>query len=162
LLELDPEALPRPSYAGAAISLGAAALLSPVFAVSGISQAYSQYSQREQRKAEISAKSTRGWELALDRWNGLVRTTVPVLGYVLTENLFGLRWEAARRIATELRGVPVDRRPQAVRAIARRLARLDVMRRYPVHAGIRLRRGEIADHLRVAREAIATPRFHDF
>lgn len=67
-----------------------------------------------------------------------------------------------RRIAAELRGVPVDRRPQAMRAVARRLARLDVMRRYPVHAGIRLRRGEIADHLRAARDAIATPRFHDF
>jgi hypothetical protein len=162
LLELDPEALPKPSYGGAAISLGAAALLSPVFAVSGISQAYSQYSQGKQRKAEISARSQRGWELALERWNTLVRTTVPVVGYVLTENVFGLRWEVARRITTELRGVPEDRRPRALRAVSRRLARLDVMRRYPVHAGIRLRRGEIADHLRAARDAITTPRFHDF
>jgi hypothetical protein len=162
LLDLDAEALPRPSYAGAAVSLGAAALLNPVFAVSGVSQAYSQYSQREKRKAEVSAKSARGMELVLERWNALVRTAVPVLGYVMTENLFGLRWEAAHQLTMELRGLPADRRSAAVRAVARRLARLDVMRRYPVHAGIRLRRGQIADQLRKARDAVATPRFQEF
>jgi hypothetical protein len=36
------------------------------------------------------------------------------------------------------------------------------MRRYPVHAGIRLRRGQIADQLRKARDAVATPRFQEF
>jgi hypothetical protein len=162
LLDLDPESVPRASYAGAAVSLGAAALFNPVFAVSGVSQAYSQYSQREKRKAEVSAQSARGWALVLDRWNTLVSTSVPVLAYVLTENLFGLRWEAARRLTLAVRDLPAERREPVLRNVARRLARLDVMRRYPMTAGIRLRRGEIADHLRAAREAVRTPRFADF
>jgi hypothetical protein len=162
LLDLDPESVPRASYTGAAVSLGAAALFNPVFAVSGVSQAYSQYSQREKRKAEVSAQSSRGWTLVLDRWNTLVNTSVPVLAYVLTENLFGLRWEAARRLTLAVRDCPAERREPVLRNVARRLARLDVMRRYPMTAGIRLRRGEIADHLRAAREAVQTPRFADF
>jgi hypothetical protein len=36
------------------------------------------------------------------------------------------------------------------------------MRRYPASAGLKLRRGEIADHLRAARDAITTARFADF
>jgi hypothetical protein len=162
LLDLDPTALPPPSYAGAAVSLGAAALLNPVFAVSGLSQAYSQYSQGVKRKEHLTAQTTRGWTLVLERWNTLVTLSVPVLGYVLTENLFALRWEAARHLTEHLRDAPAETRPAALRQVARRLARLDVMRRYPVNAGIRLRRGEIAEHLRAARDAITTPRFADF
>lgn len=101
----------------------------------------------------------------LDRWNTLVDTTV-VLGYVLTENLFGPRWEAARQLTAALRDLPAPLRPAAqrrvARRVARRLARLDVLRRYPVHAGIRLTRGELADHLRGARDAVRTLRFADF
>jgi hypothetical protein len=162
LLDPDPESVPPASYAGAAVSLGAAALLNPVFAVSGAHQAYSQYSQREKRRAQLTAQSARGWELVLDRWNTLVGTTVPVLGYLLTENLFGPRWEAARQLTTVLRDLPAEHRPAGLRAVARRLARLDVLRRYPVNAGIRLCRGEIADHLRAARDAVSTPRFAEF
>jgi hypothetical protein len=162
VLDLDPAALPKTSYAGAAVSLGAAALLNPVFAVAGATQAYRQYSQGEKRKAQVSAQSARGWGVVLDRWNTLVRESVPVGGYVLTENVFGLRWEAAQQITKALRDCPADRRGAALRAVARRLARLDVMRRYPASAGIRLRRGEITDHMRTARDAVATPRFADF
>ncbi|MFB4278849.1 hypothetical protein ACBJ59_26405 [Nonomuraea sp. MTCD27] len=162
VMDLDPDALPKVSYAGAALSLGAAALLNPVFAVSGISQAYSSHAQGEQRKAQVTAQSERGWAMVLDRWNALVSTSLPVLAYVLTENVFGLRWETARRIAQELAAAPEAARPPALRAVARRLAVLDVMRRYPGGSGVRLRRGEIADHLRAAREAVRTPRFLDF
>lgn len=162
LLELDPSALPRPSYTGAAITLGAAALLNPVFAVAGATQAYRQYSQGEQRKAQVGAQAERGWKLVVDRWNTLVGTALPMLGYLVTENLFGPRWEAARRLAEHLRQAPVASRQAAMRSVARRLARLDVMRRYPAGAGVRLRRGEIAEHLRAAREAVQTPRFADF
>ncbi|MGW0801622.1 hypothetical protein [Nonomuraea sp. NPDC002799] len=162
VMDLDPDALPKVSYAGAALSFGAAALLNPVFAVSGISQAYSSRAQGEQRKAQVTAQSERGWTLVLDRWNALVGTSLPVLGYVVTENVFALRWEAARRIGQELRTAPEAARTPVLRAVARRLATLDVMRRYPGGAGVRLRRGEIADHLRAARETVRTPRFLDF
>ncbi|TMR36251.1 hypothetical protein ETD85_11305 [Nonomuraea zeae] len=162
VMDLDPAALPKVSYAGAALSFGAAALLNPVFAVSGISQAYSSHAQGEQRKAQVTAQSERGWAMVLDRWNALVGTALPVLGYVLTENAFGLRWESARRIGQELRAAPEAARVPVLRAVARRLATLDVMRRYPGGSGVRLRRGEIADHLRAAREAVRTPRFLDF
>ncbi|SEG64215.1 hypothetical protein SAMN05444920_103656 [Nonomuraea solani] len=162
VMDLDPDALPKVGYAAAALSLGAAALLNPVFAVSGISQAYSSHAQGEQRKAQVTAQAERGWAIVLDRWNALVATTLPVLGYVLTENVFGLRWETARRIGQELAAAPEAARPAVLRAVARRLAILDVMRRYPGGTGVRLRRGEIADHLRAAREAVRTPRFLDF
>ncbi|MEV0619398.1 hypothetical protein AB0I81_39190 [Nonomuraea sp. NPDC050404] len=162
VMDLDPEALPKVSYAGAALSLGAAALLNPVFAVSGISQAYSSHAQGEQRKAQVTAAAERGWVVVLERWNALVGTSLPVLAYVLTENVFGLRWESARRIGQELAAAPPAARPPVLRAVARRLAVLDVMRRYPGGSGVRLRRGEIADHLRAAREAVRTPRFVDF
>jgi hypothetical protein len=36
------------------------------------------------------------------------------------------------------------------------------MRRYPASAGLKLRRGEIADHLRAARDAITTRPVADF
>jgi len=162
LQDLDPATPVRANYTGAAVTLGAAALLNPVFAVSGVSQAYSQYNQGVKRKAELSAQSERAWALVLQRWNTLLGTMLPALGYQLTENLFGTRWEAARRISEALRDCPDERRAASLRAVARRLARLDVMRRYPVRAGIRLRRGEIADRLRTARDAIDTPRFADF
>ncbi|MEV0382080.1 hypothetical protein [Nonomuraea sp. NPDC050643] len=162
VMDLDPDALPKVSYAGAALSLGAAALLNPVFAVSGISQAYSSHAQGEQRKAQVTAQAERGWAIVLDRWNALVATTLPVLGYVLTENVFGLRWETARRLGEELAAAPEAARGQVLRAVARRVAVLDVMRRYPGGTGVRLRRGEIADHLRAARETVRTPRFLDF
>jgi hypothetical protein len=162
VMDLDPAALPKVSYAGAALSFGAAALLNPVFAVSGISQAYSSHAQGEQRKAQVTAQSERGWAVVLERWNALVGTALPVLGYVLTENVFGLRWESARRIGQELRAAPEAARLPVLRAVARRLATLDVMRRYPGGSGVRLRRGEIADHLRTARENVPTPRFLDF
>lgn len=162
LVELDPSALPRPGYAGAAVSLGAAALLNPVFMVAGAGQAYHQYSQGEQRKAELTARSERGWAQALERWQALIDTVLPVLAYVLTESVFGVRWEAARRITEELRALPEDRRASAQRGVARRLARLDVLRRYPSGAGIHLRRGEIAAHLRRARDAVSTPRLVEF
>ncbi|MBX6391641.1 MAG: hypothetical protein IRZ08_22085, partial [Frankia sp.] len=161
LLDLDPSALPKPNYAGAAISLGAA-LLNPVFLVSGATQIYSQYAQSEKRSAAISAQAARGWESVLDRWNTLVGSTLPVLGYVLTENLFAPRWDTARQLTKELRGTPPDRRPAVLAAVARRLARLDVLRRYPANAGIRLSRGEIAEHLRTARDSVSAPRFVDF
>ncbi|WP_238438604.1 hypothetical protein [Frankia nepalensis] len=161
LLDLDPSALPRPNYAGAALSLGAA-FLNPVFLVSGASQAYNQYSQSEKRSAMMNAQSARGWAAVLDRWNTLVTSTLPVLGYVLTENLFDSRWETARRLTGALGATPPERRETAMRIVARRLARLDVLRRYPANAGIRLSRGEIAHYLRTARDSISTPRFVDF
>src|SRR5690606_41419309 len=49
LLDLDPSALPKPSYTGAAITLGAAALLNPVFAVAVDSPSFIQTSQGDQR-----------------------------------------------------------------------------------------------------------------
>ncbi|MFD0467115.1 hypothetical protein ACFQ0B_01410 [Nonomuraea thailandensis] len=162
VMDLDPDALPKVGYAGAALSLGAAALLNPVFAVSGISQAYSSHAQGEQRKAQVTAQSERGWAVVLDRWNALVGATLPVLAYVVTENVFAPRWESARRIGQEIAAAPPPARLPALRAVARRLAVLDVMRRYPGGAGVRLRRGEIADHLRAARESVRTPRFLDF
>jgi hypothetical protein len=162
LIDLDPDALPKVSYAGAAVTLGAAALINPVFAVSGISQAYSARTQGEKRKAQVTAQSERGWALVLDRWNALVTTSLPVLGYVLTENVFAIRWDTARRIGEQIRTAPEGARKLLLRAVARRLATLDVMRRYPAGSGVRLRRGEIADHLRAARQTIRTPRFADF
>ncbi|SQD98002.1 conserved hypothetical protein [Parafrankia sp. Ea1.12] len=162
LLDLDPAALPRPNYTGTAVSLGVAALLNPVFLVSGATQAYSRYTQGEKQTAQLGAQSARGWATLLDRWNVLVSTTLPVLGYVLTENLFAPRWETARRMTSELRGAPVHTREAVLRAVAYRLARLDVLRRYPAGAGIRVGRGTIADHLRAARDTVATPRFVDF
>jgi hypothetical protein len=162
LMDLDPDALPKVGYAGAAVSLGAAALINPVFAVSGISQAYSSHTQGEKRKAQVTAQSERGWAVVLDRWNLLVSTSLPVLAYVLTENMFGPRWESARRIGERFRAAPQEARAAVRHAVARRLATLDVMRRYPGGSGVRLRRGEIADHLRTAREAVRTPRFLDF
>ncbi|KPM51898.1 hypothetical protein ACG83_34015 [Frankia sp. R43] len=162
LLDLDPATLPRPDYTGAAVSLGVAALLNPVFLVSGASQVYSRYAQGEKRVAAVGAQSARGWATVIDRWNTLVTTTLPVLGYVLTENLFAPRWETTRQMALELRGAPVDVRHEVLRAVARRLARLDVLRRYPANSGIRVGRGAIADHLRAARDAVSTPRFADF
>ncbi|OHV30987.1 hypothetical protein CC117_27170 [Parafrankia colletiae] len=162
LFDLDPAALPRPDYTSAAVSLGVAALLNPVFLVSGASQVYTRYAQGEKRTAAVGAQSARGWATVLDRWNTLVTTTLPVLGYVLTENLFALRWETARRLAQELRGAPADSREAVLRGVARRLARLDVLRRYPANAGIRVGRGAIADHVRAARDAVSTPRFADF
>ncbi|WP_018505521.1 hypothetical protein [Parafrankia discariae] len=162
LLDLDPAALPRPNYTGTAVSLGVAALFNPVFLVSGATQAYSRYAQGEKRTAQLGAQSARGWATLLDRWNVLVSTTLPVLGYVLTENLFAPRWETARRLTSELRGAPVQSREAVLRAVAYRLARLDVLRRYPAGAGIRVGRGAIADHLRTARDTVATPRFVDF
>ncbi|WP_083973760.1 hypothetical protein [Herbidospora daliensis] len=152
LIDLDPDALPKVSYAGAAMSLGAAALVNPVFAVSGLSQAYSARNQGDQRKSQVTAQSERGWSAVLDRWNSLVSGSLPVLSYVVTENVFPLRWAAAGRLA-ETAALP---------GVARRLATLDVLRRYPSGPGIRLRRGEIADHLRAARDALSTPRFADF
>lgn len=160
LVDLDPDAIPKVSYAGAAVSLGAAALINPIFAVSGLSQAYSARTQSEKSKERATAQSERAWSAVLDRWNALVGASLPVLAYVVTENVFPLRWAAARRIADELRSAEVQ--PQAIRAVARRLATLDVMRRYPSGSGVRLRRGEIADHLRTRRDALATPRFADF
>jgi hypothetical protein len=161
LMDLDPSALPKANYAGAAVALGAA-LLNPVFLVSGATQAFNQYNQRAQRSALMSTQAASGWASALDRWNTLVSSTLPVLGYVLTENLFGPRWEAARRLAEELgRAAPAARGP-AMGGVARRLAHLDVMRRYPATSGIRLTRGEITHHLRVARDSVSTPRFVDF
>ncbi|WP_230205123.1 hypothetical protein [Parafrankia elaeagni] len=162
LFDLDPAALPRPDYTSAAVSLGVAALLNPVFLVSGASQVYTRYAQGEKRTAAVGAQSARGWATVLDRWNTLVTTTLPVLGYVLTENLFALRWETARRLAQELRGAPADSREAVLRGVGRRLARLDVLRRYPANAGIRVGRGAIADHVRAARDAVSTPRFADF
>ncbi|MFI7697947.1 hypothetical protein [Nonomuraea sp. NPDC049480] len=162
VMDLDPSALPKVSYAGAALSFGAAALLNPVFAVSGISQAYSSHAQGEQRKAQVTAQSERGWAVVLDRWNALVSSSLPVLSYVLTENVFALRWETARRIGQEIGTAPETARLPLLRAVARRLATLDVMRRHPGGSGVRLRRGEIADHLRSARETVRTPRFLDF
>lgn len=162
LMDLDPDALPKVSYAGAAVSLGAAALINPVFAVSGISQAYSSRNQGEQRKAQLTAQSERGWAAVLERWNSLVTTSLPVLGYVVTENVFPLRWETARRAGEQMRTAPEGARSSLLRAVARRLATLDVTRRYPGGSGVRLRRGEIADHLRSARDALSTPRFLDF
>jgi hypothetical protein len=162
LIDLDPASLPRPSYTGAAVTLGAAALLNPVFAIAGATQAYRQYSQGQERKAQLTAQSTRAWTVALDRWNTLVGTSIPLLGYLVTENVFGLRWEAARQISQELRDIPAQHREAAKRGVARRLARLDVLRRYPAGAGLRLRRGEIADHLKTARDAVPTPRLVNF
>ncbi|WP_241841970.1 hypothetical protein [Pseudofrankia sp. BMG5.36] len=161
LMDLDPSALPKANYAGAAVALGAA-LLNPVFLVSGATQAFSQYNQRAQRSALMSAQAVSGWASALDRWNTLVTATLPVLGYVLTENLFALRWETARRLAEELRHAAPAARGAAMGGVARRLARLDVLRRYPAGTGIRLTRGEIAHHLRAARDSVSTPRFVDF
>lgn len=162
LIDLDPDALPKPSYAGAVVSLGAAALVNPVFAVSGLSQAYSARSQGQARKAQVTAQSERGWTLVLERWNALVSTSLPVLAYVLTENVFPHRWEMARHLGKEIRDAPPKARLPLLRAVARRLAVLDVARRYPSDPGIRLRRGEIADYLRTARDAIGTPRFLEF
>ncbi len=161
LMDLDPSALPKANYAGAAVALGAA-LLNPVFLVSGATQAFSQYNQRAQRSALMSTQAASGWASALDRWNTLVTATIPVLGYVLTENLFALRWETARQLAEELRRAAPTARGAAMGGVARRLARLDVLRRYPANSGIRLTRGEIAHHLRVARDSVSTPRFVDF
>ncbi|WP_066061327.1 hypothetical protein [Frankia sp. EI5c] len=162
LLDLDPAALPRPDYTSAAVSLGVAALLNPVFLVSGASQVYSRYTQGEKRTAAVGAQSARGWATVIDRWNTLVTSTLPVLGYVLTENLFASRWETARQLTLQLRGAPADSREAVLREVARRLARLDVLRRYPANSGIRVGRGAIADHLRAARDAVSTPRFADF
>ncbi|WP_232304012.1 hypothetical protein [Pseudofrankia sp. DC12] len=161
LMDLDPSALPKANYAGAAVALGAA-LLNPVFLVSGATQAFNQYNQRAQRSALMSTQAASGWASALDRWNTLVTTTLPVLGYVLTENLFALRWETARQLAEELRRAAPAARGPAMGGVARRLAQLDVMRRYPATTGIRLTRGEITHHLRVARDSVSTPRFVDF
>jgi len=161
LMDLDPSALPKANYAGAAVALGAA-LLNPVFLVSGATQAFSQYNQRAQRSALMSTQAATGWASALDRWNTLVTSTLPVLGYVLTENLFALRWETARRLTDELRRAQPAARGAVLGGAARRLATLDVLRRYPANSGIRLTRGEIAQHLRVARDAVSTPRFVDF
>ncbi|GAA4076422.1 hypothetical protein GCM10022248_51690 [Nonomuraea soli] len=160
LVDLDPDALPKVSYAGAAVSLGAAALINPVFAVSGLSQAYSARTQGEKRKAHVTAQSERGWATVLERWNALIASTLPVLSYVITENVFALRWAAARRISTE---VASAKEPDAaLRAVARRLATLDVMRKYPASPAVRLRRGEIADQLRARRDSLSTPRFTGF
>lgn len=161
LMDLDPSALPKANYAGAAVALGAA-LLNPVFLVSGATQAFNQYNQRAQRSALMSTQAASGWASALDRWNTLVTVTLPVLGYVLTENLFTPRWETARLLADELRRAAPEARGPAMSGVARRLARLDVQRRYPATTGIRLTRGEIAHHLRVSRDSVATPRFADF
>jgi hypothetical protein len=161
LMDLDPSALPKANYTGAALALGAA-LVNPVFLISGATQAFNQYSQHAQRSAQMSAQAARGWASALDRWNTLVTVTLPVLGYVLTENLFAPRWETARHLAEELRRAAPAARGPAMAGVARRLARLDVLRRYPATTGIRLTRGEIAHHLRVTRDSISTPRFVDF
>jgi hypothetical protein len=161
LMDLDPSALPKANYAGSAVALGAA-LLNPVFLVSGATQAFNQYNQRAQRSALMSTQAARGWASALDRWNTLVSATLPVLGYVLTENLFAPRWETARRLTDELRRAEPAARGPAMGGVARRLAQLDVLRRYPATTGIRLTRGEIAHHLRVARDSVSTPRFVDF
>ncbi|WP_061295450.1 hypothetical protein [Herbidospora cretacea] len=152
LIDLDPAELPKVSYGGAAVSLGAAALVNPVFAVSGLSQAYAARSQGDQRRNQATAQSARGWATVLDRWNALVGTGLPVLSYVITENVFPLRWSAARRLA-ETAALP---------GVARRLAALDVLRRYPSGPGVPFRRGEIADHLRAARDRLPAPRFADF
>jgi hypothetical protein len=161
LMDLDPSALPKANYAGAALALGAA-LVNPVFLISGATQAFNQYNQHAQRSAQMSTQAANGWASALDRWNTLVTATLPVLGYVLTENLFALRWETARQLAGELRrAAPAERGP-VMAGVARRLAGLDVQRRYPATTGIRLTRGEIAHHLRVARDSVSTPRFVDF
>ncbi|WP_066372179.1 hypothetical protein [Herbidospora mongoliensis] len=152
LIDLDPAELPKVSYGGAAVSLGAAALVNPVFAVSGLSQAYAARNQGDQRRNQATALSARGWTTVLDRWNALVGSSLPVLSYVITENVFPLRWTAARRLA-ETATLP---------AVARRLATLDVLRRYPASPGVRLRRGDVADHLRATRDGLPTPRFADF
>ncbi|MFI6479274.1 hypothetical protein ACIBH1_15175 [Nonomuraea sp. NPDC050663] len=160
IVDLDPEALPKVSYAGAAVSLGAAALINPVFAVSGLSQAYSARTQGEKRKAHVTAQSERGWATVLERWNALIATTLPVLAYVITENVFAQRWAAAQRISTE---VASAKQPgAALQAVARRLATLDVLRKYPASPAVRLRRGEIADQLRARRDSLSTPRFTGF
>ncbi|NAS26847.1 hypothetical protein GT755_34915 [Herbidospora sp. NEAU-GS84] len=152
LIDLDPAELPKVDYGGAALSLGAAALVNPVFAVSGLSQAYAARNQGDQRRNQATAQSARGWTTVLDRWNGLVGGGLPVLSYVVTENVFPLRWSAARRLAGTA----------SLPGVARRLATLDVLRRHPSGPGIRLRRGEIADHLRRTRDTLPTPRFADF
>jgi len=161
LMDLDPSALPKANYAGAALALGAG-LLNPVFLVSGATQAFNQYNQKAQRSALMSTQAASGWASALDRWNTLVNATLPVLGYVLTENLFALRWETARRLTEELRRAAPAARGPVMGGVARRLARLDVLRRYPANTGIKLTRGEIAHHLRAARDSVSTPRFVDF
>src|SRR5690606_9997002 len=141
--EQDPSSLPKPGYTAAAMTLGAAALLNPVLAVAGAAQAYQQHSAAGKRQTELDTRQARGWATALARWNTLVGTTLPLLGYQLTENVFGVRWQVAQQVAAALRDCPAQRRPDAVRAVAARLARLDVLRRYPASTATRLRRGEI-------------------
>lgn len=160
LRDQDPSALPKPGYTAAAMTLGAAALLNPVLAVAGAAQAYRQHSAAGKRQAELDTRLAHGWATAVTRWNALVGTTLPLLGYQLTENVFGLRWQVAQQVAAALRDCPAQRRPEALRAVAGRLARLDVLRRYPASAATRVRRGDIAEHLRSARDAIS-PAFPD-
>ena len=157
LRDQDPTAVAKPRYTAAAMTLGAAALFNPVLAVAGAAQAYQQHAAAGRQQSELDSRLARGWAGVLARWNTLLAATLPLLAYQLTEQLFGVRWHVAQQVGQALRTCPPQQRPEALQAVAARLARLDVLRRYPAGATTGLRGGMIADHLRAARDALRPP-----
>ncbi|MEO1060444.1 MAG: hypothetical protein AAFZ07_03420 [Actinomycetota bacterium] len=150
------------NYGGAAVSLGAAALINPIFLVGGVTQAVSQRMSERSRRSQLDDATTRTWRQLLEGWTLLVDELVPTITYTITENVFPVRHEVARQIGRTIDAASGEARVAAAGRVAERLAVLDISRRYPATPAVGVTRGEVADHIRGARDRVRVPRFVEF
>jgi hypothetical protein len=157
-LPTEGDAPGRADYTAALTMGAAAALINPVFAVAGLTQAVSQRAAGSRRRSEVSTQTQRTWQALLAGWTVLVDELVPTVSYTMTENVWPVRYELTRQLGHALSGAGEP----ALRRLAQRLAVLDVSRRYPAVPTVGISRGAVADHIRGLRERIPTPRFVGF
>jgi hypothetical protein len=153
------------------LSLGVGAFINPAFLIGAAGQAYSQHSAGEKQRAQMTDQAQRSLRALALRWNGVVAELLPMLSYSLTEALFPHRVATARELAASLAAGDEAARATGLRRVARRLARLDVRRRYPVvpldaapdaGAAAPLTRGDLVAHIKRAREPLGSAVFAEY
>jgi hypothetical protein len=148
-------------YTGAAISLVGAALVNPIFLLSGAQQAMAARAGKSAQQDAVDRTTMETIERVMRQWDELIHLQLPGIAHQVMDGLFPLRWEMAGDIGATLEAAQGKARNLLRKRLVARAVNLESYLMFPegVNAPIR---NDVVEASTALRQALTDAPFERF
>jgi hypothetical protein len=148
-------------YTGAAISLVGAALVNPIFLLSGAQQTMAARAGKSAQQDAVDRTTMDTIERVMRQWDELIHVQLPGIAHQVMDGLFPLRWETARDIVATLEAAKGKAKTGLRERLVARAVKLESYLMFPEGANAPAR-NDVVEASEALRRALADAPFERF
>ncbi|MHC4135163.1 MAG: hypothetical protein ACYS0K_09280 [Planctomycetota bacterium] len=148
-------------YTGAAISLVGAALVNPIFLLSGAQQTMAARAGKSAQRDAVDRTTMETVQRVMRQWDELIHVQLPGIAHQVMDGLFPLRWEMARDIAATLKAATGKAKTRLRERLVTRAVKLESYLMFPEGANAPVR-NDVVEASETLRQALADAPFERF